>query len=462
MFERFRDAVATGFDVLAHRISTDPRYPQRERVAYSPMVTAGVNITPDTAVTIAAVWACLRYLSQTVAVLPWHVKRDGDRGPEIQKTHRVDKLLSQRPSSEYSSFQFRETLTHWALRWGNGYAEIEWDTTGTVPVALWPIHPERVHVFRDPDTKALFYRVWEGNGQSDIGIGNVEIPAEDMFHIRGFGEGPVGVNVIHYAAQSLGWARAAQIFGASFFGNGMNVGGVVMNKKPLTPAGLNRQKAQFDNLYKGPSRGNKFAFLDNDADIKTLSIEPDKAQFIATQQHLIEEVCRWFGVPPHKVQHLLRATFTNIENQGIEVVVDSISPWVKRFEDEADYKLFGQNRQNFYTKIDMTSLMRGDVQSRVAYYTGMRNIGAMTPNEVRIDNGMNTIGPDGDKSTMQSGFTTLEKIGEDPAPTLGGAAAPADDGDTTTPAESEPDEVEAMTDIERLFAQQVGALEHHV
>ncbi len=460
MFERLREGLADRFEILAQRIASEPRYPAHERIGYSSRTIAGVQITPDTAVTIAAVWACLRYLSQTVAVLPWHVKLDDQNGPEIQGKHPVEALLWKRPSSEWSSFQFRETLTHWALRWGNGYAEIERDTAGR-PFALWPIHPERVHVCRDPDTAKLFYRIWNGAGQmsADANIGDIEIPAADMFHIRGFGEGPVGVNVIHYAAQSLGWVKAAQIFGAAFFGNGMNVGGVVLNKKPLKPEGLKRQKAEMDSLYKGPSRGGKFAFLDNDADIKTIGIDPDKAQFVATQQHLIEEICRWFGVPPHKVQHLLRATFTNIESQGIEVVIDSISPWVTRFEDEADYKLFGQNRQGYYSKIDMRALMRGDVQSRIAYYKGMRDIGAYSANRILELEDENTIGPDGDKHTMQSGFTTLEKIGEDPIPaTAPGATAPAADdneADPVTPAQPGEDELAAMAELKIMAAEPI-------
>src|SRR6266403_978164 len=98
------------------RVASEPRYPSHERIGYSPRTIAGVQITPDTAITIAAVWACLRYLSQTVAVLPWHVKCDDKNGPEIQKKHPVEALLWRRPGPEWSSFQFRETLTHWALR----------------------------------------------------------------------------------------------------------------------------------------------------------------------------------------------------------------------------------------------------------------------------------------------------------------------------------------------------------
>jgi hypothetical protein len=106
----------------------------------------------------------------------------------------------------------------------------------------------------------------------------------------------------------------------------------------------------------------------------------------------------------------LRATFTNIESQGIEVVVDSISPWVKRFEDEAEFKLFGQNRQGLYTKIDMRGLMRGDMAARMAYYREWSKVGAYSPNRILELEDENTIGPDGDIHVMQNQNVTLEQI----------------------------------------------------
>jgi HK97 family phage portal protein len=386
-----------------NRLTTEPRYPGASRVPMVMKTLSGVHITPDTAVTVPVVWACLRYLSQTVAVLPWHVMRETDTGGEIVRTHHIDWLLHKRPSKEWSSFQFRETMTHWALRWGNAYAEIERDGAGR-PFALWPIHPERVEVCRDPETKVLFYEVDH----------KLEFRAEDIFHIRGFGEGPVGVNVITYAAQSIGWAAAAQLFGATFFGNGMNVAGVVKVKKQLSIEAFQRLKKELASLYGGVRNSNKTAVLDGDMEWSQVSVDPNKAQFIATNQYLVEDICRWFGVPPHKVMHLLRATFSNIEHQAIEVVVDSISPWVKRWEDEADYKLFGNNRQNFYTKMNMKALMRGDVVSRGNFYQLMRYVGAYSANDILRKEDENTIGPEGDKRVMQSQFTTLERIGEDP------------------------------------------------
>lgn len=405
---------------LINRATSEARYMRGDRVQAVGRTLAGVQVTPDNAITIAAVWACLRYLSQTVAVLPWHVMRDGPNGAEVQTRHPIDWMLWKRPSPEWSSFQLRETLMHWALRWGNGYAEIEPDQLGR-PYALWPTHPERTSVCRATEESvdgygtvipagALYYEIDNGTQ------GKAQLAASRVFHVRGFGEGPVGVNVINYAAQSLGWARAAQLFGAAFFGNGMNPAGVVINKKPLTPKGLVKQKEEFDGLYGGPARAHRTAFLDNEADWKPITFNARDAQLIDVHQHLVEEVCRWFGVPPHKIMHLLRATNNNIEHQGLEAVVDHISPWVKRYEDEADYKLFGQNRAGFYTKMNMRALMRGDMAGRIEFYRGMFDMGAYSPNRILELEDENTLGTEGDKHLVQLNLTTLERAGEEPAP----------------------------------------------
>lgn len=419
MFERLRESVASNLEVLAQRLTTEPRYPQSHRVPYSGRTLSGVLVTPDNAVTIPAVWACLRYLSQTTAVMPWHAMRDGKTGAEVASSHPIDWLLWKRVSSEWSSFQFRETLTHWGLRWGNGYAEIEPDQAGR-PFAMWPIHPERVLVCRAMEDEvdaygeliqagSLYYEI--NNGPNGGARGGIALSPKRMFHVRGFGEGPVGVNVIAYAAESLGWVKAAQLFGAAFFGNGANIGTVVINKKPLKPEGLRRQRAEFEQLYKGPRNASKTAHIDNDADLKTFGLDAEKSQLNETNQALIADVCRWFGVPPHKVMDLSRATFSNIEHQAIEVVVDSVSPWAKRFEDEADYKLFGQqNRKGYYSKMNMRALLRGDTTARVAYYDGMVKIGAYSPNRVLELEDENTIGPAGDIHVMQNQNVTLEQI----------------------------------------------------
>lgn len=450
------------------RRTREDRQPELRRMPYHPRTQSGVLMTADTALSVDAALACIRYLTQTTAGLPWHVYRPVKGGGEIASKNPIEWIIAKRASSEYSSFQFRETMLGWALRYGNAYAEIERDGLGR-PIALHPLQPGRTQVRRDRETQALYYEVDSGSfgyapegGSTAATARGVRMEPENIFHLRGLGDGPVGLDVMTYAADILGQAKAIQLFGASFFGSGATPSGVVTMKKSLTLDGMKELEARFRGLYAGPRNARKTMFLDNEMDYKTTSVAPNEGQFVESSYLAVESVCRIFGVPPHKVQHLLRATFSNIEYQSIEVVTDSISPWARRFNDEVDYKLLGlETRAGFYSQMDFTDLLRGDAASRVAYYVGLRQIGVFSVNDILARENMPTIGPEGDKRVMQAQFTTLEQIGQQavtPAsqssPSSGDVGAPAGNNDNKNLAalEQRIDDVFAtLSTVERTF-----------
>jgi HK97 family phage portal protein len=378
---------------------------QPGRIVITRRTQAGVPVDAETALKSAVVWACIRYLTNATAQLPWRVmreERDGDRIPV--STHPVDYLLNRRPCPEMGAFTWRQTMLGNALRYGNGYAEIERDLAGR-PIALHPLHPLRVTPKRRFDTGALYYEV-QGDGVGQ----RVDLEPVDVFHLRGFGDGPVGYNIVEYAAQSIGWAQATETFGASFFGEGMNPGGIVQTAPGMSQKALDRLKSEMRRLYQGPAKANRTAFLDAGMTWTRTSVMPNEAQFIETMQHQVEEICRWFGVPPHKVMHLLRMTNNNIEHQSIEVVTDSVVPWVRIMEDEADFKLFGQNRQNLFTHMDVSALMRGDMKAQAEYFGTLVDRGIMNRDEVRSRLGMNRMGALGKVYTLQVNMTTLDRV----------------------------------------------------
>lgn len=410
LLDRMRSIVA--------RFTREDRYPDRGNPAMG-RPAAGVRVTPDTALQSAAVWACHRYLTQTVAQLPRRVMRDNGKFSARVLNHPIVSIFSWRANPELSPFQLVETLTGWALTHGNGVAEIEFDMRGAV-AALWPIHPDRVDIRRDAETDKLIYRISNGSA------GTVDLRPDQVFHLRGFGNGPVGLSVVEYAAESLGWARATELFGASFFGNGMNTGGVIEGA-PTDPDAQKRLLAAAAARHGGPRRAHTPLLLDKAMKWVKSSFAPNESQFIETMQHQVEEVCRWFGVPPHKVAHLLRSTFSNIEHQAIEVVVDSITPWVIRWEEEANYKLFGQNRLGLFVKFDLKGLLRGDFKSRQEGLQIMRRNGAINAEEWRELEDMGPMQAAGsEKYIVEAAMTTLEQVGVVPEPAPK-AASPAND-----------------------------------
>lgn len=428
--------------VLA-RLTKEPSRPETSRIPWVPKTTAGVYVNEDNAMMNGAVWGCLTYISESIGGLPWRVLREVPNGNELAPAHPVDKILYVRPNAETSAFQLKETLVHHALRFGNSYCEIERDQMGR-PFALHILHPERVEVCRNPATGELYYEVNNGTG------GTAYLDQMDCFHLRGFGDGPVGLNVIHYAAQSIGWARASQLFGASFFGNGMNIGGVVTNKVALSKEALAYQRAEFDTLYSGPRNAHKTAHLDADASYTPLGAKMSDSQFVEIQRHLVEEICRFFRVPPHIVAELSRSTNNNIEHQSIEAVQRCLTPWCVRLEQEADYKLFGQNRRGFFTKIKMAALLRGDQKAQAEAFRVYREIGVYGIDEIREKLDENKVGGDiGEMRTMNGTYMSLENI-RDNKPNTATATA-------STPAEpnDEPDDEDDM-DARARFKMEAG------
>jgi HK97 family phage portal protein len=371
---------------------------------------AGEVVTPDIALKQAVVWACVRYLSQTVAQLPWRTLLDTESGVKEMRGLVTARALRLRPNPECSPFTLKECLVGWACTWGNGIAELVRNQRGEV-VEIWPIHPQYVTPERDKSTGELLYRVWFEHG------GSVYLRAQDVLHIRGFGDGAWGLSVIEYAAQSIGWARATEKFGATYFGQGTAPSGVLTTGMKLTPGGKEALERELKDKFSGASNAHRTIIMDSQkATYARLQADPQVAQLIETRQHQVDEICRWFGVPPHKVAHLLRATFSNIEHQSIEVVVDSITPWCLRLEEEANWKLFGNNRQGVYTKLDTKGLLRGDFKTRQEGLQIMRRNGVITADQWATleDQPMPGSANGGDLYIVESNMVKMEDVGEQP------------------------------------------------
>jgi hypothetical protein len=220
---------------------------------------------------------------------------------------------------------------------------------------------------------------------------NVVLPASKVFHLHGLGfDGVMGYSVIALARQSIGLGLATEKFGAEFFGNGLHPGGVAEHPGKLGPQA--RKNIQ-ESLREQVKDAHDVLVLEEGMKWNKTTIPPEDAQFLETRQFQVPEICRWFRVPPHKVADLSRSTFANIEHQAIEFVTDSLVPWVKRWETEADVKLFGANRGAFFTKFNVNSLLRGDQASRSAAYNSAVMTGYMTINEVRELEDMNPLPP---------------------------------------------------------------------
>jgi HK97 family phage portal protein len=366
-----------------------------------------MRVSADNALRVAAVYASVRILAETMASLPLVVyQRRVDGGKDKVTDHWLYRLMAKRPNRFQNPFEWREMLQgHLALR-GNAYNQIITNPRGEI-IELMPIHPDRVKIELLPSGEYR-YRVTDRAGTEVI------MPRGDVWHLRGLSsDGLMGMSPIELARENLGMALAAQDYGARFFANDAKpTGGWIEFPGTFKD---NEAKKVFRESYQqaqsGANRG-KVLVLENGMKFHEVGVTNKDAQFLELRKFQITDIARLFRVPPHMIADLERATFSNIEQQSLEFVMHTMTPWAERWEAsiESELLLAGDDIE---IEFDFANLMRGDAASRSSYYqSGIQN-GWLTRNEARIAENLNPI--DG----LDQPLRPLNMVEEDAAEDLG-------------------------------------------
>lgn len=344
-----------------------------------------IRVTESNAMRSTAVLSCVRILSETIASLPLPVyRRIQPRGRE-KTDHQISKLLQVNPNPKMTAFTFKETMMAHILLWGNCYAEIEYDNNGLI-VALWIIPPNRVEIW-ETEIGDVYYRVSTGKGKQH------NIPAYAMLHVAGLGfDGKKGMSVISWARQAIELSLATEQFGTDFFENGTNVGAVATIPGTLSDTSFERLQKSLREKYEGLGKSHRLMLLEEGMTFAKNSIPPNDAQFLETRKFQILEIARLFRVPPHMLADLERASFSNIEQQSTDFLVHTVHPWLVRWEQVINWKLFSEDeRKIFYAEFKVEGLLRADSAARATFYTQMFNIGVYSQNDIREKENENPI-----------------------------------------------------------------------
>ena len=377
---------------------------------------SGEKVDEKTAMQIATVYACVRLLAETVAGLPLHLYRytdDTGNGKERAKDHPLYKILYRQPNPEMTSFSFWETMVLQILLWGNSYAQVIRDGKNNV-LALYPLPPENVEV--DRDEKGHIYYIYHAYTDEVPGETNKDIyfRSDEVFHVPGLSyNGLVGVSPIAMMKNSLGTTLAVEKYGSAFFKNGAQPSGVL--EHPGVLKNPEKIRENWSDVYGGANNAHKVAVLEEGMSYKAISLPPEDSQFLSTRQFGVNEICRIFRVPPHLVQDMEHATFSNIEHQSIDFVVHTLTPWLVRFE-QAIIKdlLLPDEQDDYFPKFNVDGLLRGDYQSRMqGYATGISN-GFLSPNDIHRLENMDLIPAEkgGDDYYLNGGYVKLEDAGK--------------------------------------------------
>ncbi|OXB01740.1 phage portal protein [Flavobacterium oncorhynchi] len=339
----------------------------------------GTKANTKTAFTISAFYNGVDQLSNDMAKLPKFVfKKDGENR-EKDADHPVNYLISQRPNSLMTSFDFWKIIEISAIVKGNGYAEIVRNSyTGD---------PEELYFLEEPDVEVsiknrkLYYK-YKGR----------PIASSDILHFRGFSfDGLMGIGIVTFAAKQLGITIDSQTYQQEVYKDRGLGYGVIESDLKVDKGNKKLIEEGFATKMAGESKF-KVPMLDEGMKYKSISITPGEAQFLETNKAGVLEVCRWLNIAPHKLKDISSGTYANIYQQSIEHVQDSMMPRVISREQELNYKLFTKKEsKTLYTKFNLAVLLRGDLEMKQKFYTAMVYAGIYTRNEVRALEDMNPI-----------------------------------------------------------------------
>ena len=339
---------------------------------------AGEFVTPRTAMQVSTVWACQQAISGDMAKLPLRTyRRDAKDNRFEARDHYLYPLLTETANPEMSAFRFKRQMQTWALGWGNAYAEIEISGRGQV-VALWPWHPSRVTVSRKAGGSLIYtYRMQDGT--------EISRPDDLIFHLRGLEiDGICGLNPIEAHRQRIGMSLATEKHGATFFGNGARPLGVLQHPGSVGDTGVQNIRKMWESTHGGAANAHRIAILEEGMTYKETSLSMVDAQYLETMKFGVEEIARIYGVPPHRIGHLERATNNNIEHQGREYVQSCIGQWGANWQAEIMMSLLSaRERKDVFVEFDYSEYLTGDYMAQAEWIRSRWNTGSITADEIR-------------------------------------------------------------------------------
>jgi HK97 family phage portal protein len=361
---------------------------------------SGLRIDSETSLQSTVVLACARVLAESIASLPLHIYEylpQGGKAPA--REHPLYRRLHVAPNSWQTAFEWREQQVLWLCLWGNSYNLLVPGSAGFA-TELWPLHPSRMKPERVENGR-IRYKYRDENGREET------YTQDQIMHIRWLSDDGInGMIPVELARDAIGLARACEIHGARYFGNGARPGFVLTTDNDMKPEAAATLRDNWERMHRGADRASRTAVLFGG--LKPMELagsNNQESQFLETRRFQIEEVCRLYRVPPHLVGDLSRSSFSNIEQQSIDFVQYSLLPWLRRFENAFARDLIVED-EKYFAEFDTRGLLRGDAAARASYYSSLYNLGVASINEIRSWESLNPV-EGGDLRFVQLNMQTL-------------------------------------------------------
>ncbi|MFP1683348.1 phage portal protein [Alloalcanivorax sp. C16-1] len=370
--------------------------------------SAGPYINTDTAMSVTALRACVTLLAESVAQLPCELyRRTPNGGRERAVDHPVYDLIHVQPNRKDTSFEYYEQAQGVLGLEGNHIALIERDGAG-YPTELIPLNPKKVQVLKGRDGLPYYNLL---DYQQILGM-------DQIHHVKAFSmDGFIGVSPLATNPNAIGLALATEEHAAAVFKRGATMSGVIERPggdvKPIeSQEKVDRLLEKFTERHSGLRNAFSVALLQEGMTYKQLAMDNEKAQLLESRNFSVVDVCRLYKIPPHMIQQLDKATFNNIEHLGLQFVIYTLLPWVKRFESAMHRDLLvPSERRDFYIEFNVSGLLRGDLKSRYEAYAVGRQWGWLSVNDIRRLENMPPV-QGGDRYLVPLNMTDAQKTGQ--------------------------------------------------
>jgi len=332
---------------------------------------SGVEVTPDTAMRVSAVYRCVALLANAFPILPFHVQRKLTRGRQDIPDHDAVTMFARRPNPYQTPFVFKRMMMgHLVLR-GNCFAQI---FDGAQGKELWPLHPDRVSGPELLENGRLRYKYRRQDGQELILFGN-----RTILHLTGLSsDGLRGLALSDLARETIGLALGAETRAGQMMKNGVRFSGTLKIPGTMGDPAKAALSSQFRNIG-----ANEVPILESGMEFQQIGMTLEDAQFIEQRKFEISDIARWFGIPPHMIGDVERTTSwgTGIEHQSIQFVTYGLLPWVKLWEESINAAFIVE--RDVYSRFNVAGLLRSDTETRFSIYEKAIDNGIYSPNECR-------------------------------------------------------------------------------
>jgi len=358
---------------------------------------SGATVNQDTSLQLPAFWACVRYISTSISVIPWGVFKESEGGGRTaQRNHRAWSILKESPAEGTTAFIWRETMLWNTLVTGNALSEITRDG------------------FKFIDEPVRFLELDNGGIAYELLKSGRTLLAPDVFHLRGPSrDGRIGLSVIASLRERIGLGIAEQVYGSSFYSAGTHVGGIYEHPGRFTPDQIKDLRDQIE-LDKGAGNAHKPRVLTQGMTYKADTIPPQDAQYLESRKFTDRQMAMVFGVQPHKIGIEDGSTaYASREVASIDSVIDTLMPWSVRLEQEANQKMLTKRERatGFFTNMNLDVHLRGDSKSRAEFYQIMIRAGIMKPNDARAKENMTAL-PEAENLVISRDMILLHKLEE--------------------------------------------------